>query len=80
MKYAVQLCLLTGRFLQDDPSSCFPERLLKQKRPCVSLLLEIHDYFICIPFRLSCFRLLKIRKGMDFYFFLSYNVMISEFL
>ena len=53
MKYTVQLCLLTDQFLQDYPSSCFPELLLKQKRPYVSLLLEMHDYFICIPFRTS---------------------------
>lgn len=54
MNYLSQVYLLSAKFVQDYPSSAYPELLHKPGRPYTCLLIDTHDgFFICVPFRSS---------------------------
>lgn len=52
MEYDFSVYLLSSKFLNDYPSSQYPELMDKQGRPYNCLLIDTHsDYYICIPYR-----------------------------
>ncbi len=54
MDYLSQVYLMSSKFVQDYPTSSYPELMHKQMRPYTCLLISSHDgYFICVPFRSS---------------------------
>lgn len=54
MDYAVEIRLLSQKFVNDYPRELFPELMLKHGRPYTCLLIDTHDgFFICVPFRSS---------------------------
>ncbi|MBE6892069.1 MAG: hypothetical protein E7481_08625 [Ruminococcaceae bacterium] len=53
MEFEVTVRQLSPSFMADYPESLYPELMHKQGRPYSCLLVESHDYTICIPFRSS---------------------------
>lgn len=51
MELCYQLVRLTPKFYQDYPSSAYPEIMKKPNRVYSCLLLQVKDYYICIPYR-----------------------------
>lgn len=51
MEYDVEVLRLSKKFYINYPPSKYPELLEKQARAYTCLLVEFHDYFICIPYR-----------------------------
>ena len=54
MEFDVDVRLLSQQFVDDYPSSLYPEFMHKHARPYACLLIDTHeDYIISIPFRSS---------------------------
>jgi len=52
MEYAVDIYLLSAKFMSDYPEFLYPEIMRKSGRPYTCLMIDLHeDYLICIPFR-----------------------------
>lgn len=77
MKYNVEVCQLSIKFYTDYPSTKYPEIMYKKERPYTCVLIDVKDYYICIPFRSSIqhndaflftntIRSLENRSGLDY--------------
>ena len=53
MNIEYKIVTLTEKFYLDYPSNNYPEILEKSKRAYNCLMLELNDYYICIPYRLE---------------------------
>lgn len=51
MLYDVDVLKLSPAFYVAYPVLQYPEIMGKQSRPYACLLVKVHDYFICIPYR-----------------------------
>lgn len=51
MKYNVEILRLSNEFYNNYPQSLYPELLQKVERPYACLLIDLRDYYICIPYR-----------------------------
>ena len=51
MNIEYKIVTLTEKFYLDYPSDNYPEILEKSKRAYNCLMLELNDYYICIPYR-----------------------------
>lgn len=50
MNIEYKIVTLTEKFYLDYPSDNYPEILEKSKRAYNCLMLELNDYYICIPY------------------------------
>ena len=51
MQYIVEVSRLSKHFYEKYPKAQYPEILEKESRTYACLLIEFHEYFICIPYR-----------------------------
>ena len=51
MNYKVEVLRLSGDFYNAYPKEKYPELLQKLERPYACLLIEMRDYYVCIPYR-----------------------------
>lgn len=51
MEYRVDVRKLSAMFYQAYPNAEYPEILQKGDRPYTCLLIDMREYFICVPFR-----------------------------
>ena len=53
MEFDVEVLRLSKKFYLDYPNAVYPEILEKAARAYACLLVDCHDYFVCIPYRTS---------------------------
>lgn len=51
MNYNVEILRLSNEFYSTYPQAQYPELLQKIERPYACLLIDLRDYYICIPYR-----------------------------
>lgn len=51
MNFNAKVLRLSNKFYIDYPKSRYPELLEKEARAYACLLVDCHDYFVCIPYR-----------------------------
>ncbi len=51
MEYNVDILRLSNKFYEDYPITQYPELLQKAERPYACLMINMRDYYICIPYR-----------------------------
>lgn len=51
MEYNVEILRLSNSFYADYSAVQYPELLKKAERPYACLMINIRDYYICIPYR-----------------------------
>ncbi len=51
MKYSVEVLRLSSKFYSDYSEERYSELLKKAERPYACLMIEVREYYICIPYR-----------------------------
>ena len=51
MQYDVEVLRLSNKFYSTYPQAQYPELLQKSERPYACLLINLREYYICIPYR-----------------------------